>query len=278
MIEGEKLSEFKEIELKLPLKNSEGAPAFELTEEQKYLFDTRGWALFPGVLKESELAEMRDFCYRLQKDSKSLEPKDRSSIGGPLLSLIDHPAILGFMNEFVADPHAWSENGYGFRLENSFLTIRREGDTNFSPHGGSGILSHGYNSHLYRQSHGSVYSGLTRAVWELNPVKRGCGGTKFLTGSHKAAFDAPASSQNEDSPLWEDYECPAGSLLFFTEAITHTGSKWTDSEFDRIAIFNCYNSIGSRWHQWQPSPEALDSMSPLRRSLFRAVCCQDNQV
>ena len=123
------------------------------------------------------------------------------------------------------------------------------GTTNFNPHGGNGLNSHRYNSHLYRQQYGSVYAGLTRAVWELNPVKRGGGGTKFLTGSHKAAFDAPASIQNENSPLWDDYEYPAGSVLFFTEAITHTGARWTDAEHDRVAIFNCYNSIGSRWHQ-----------------------------
>ena len=185
----------------LPEKNAQGQPAVTLTEEQKYLFDTRGWLLVPNALTESETAEMRDYCYRLQTDGNSLPASQRSSIGGPLLALADHPVIVGFMNEFVADPHIWSENGYGFRLENSFLALRKAGSTNFSPHGGGGLDSFGYNSHLYRQQPGSVYAGLTRAVWELNPVKRGQGGTKFLTGSHKAAFPAPASTQNEDSPL-----------------------------------------------------------------------------
>ena len=236
----------------LPEKNSLGRPAIALTEEQKYLFDTRGWLLVPDALTEAETAEARDFCYRLATDGNSLPAAQRSTIGGPLLALAEHPVIVGFMNEFVADPYIGSEHGYGFRLESSFLALRKAGTTNFGPHGGSGMDSFGYNSHLYRQRHGSVYAGLTRAVWELNPVKRGHGGTKFLTGSHKAAFDAPASVQNEDSPLWEDYDCPAGSILFFTEAITHTGARWTDAENDRVAIFNCYNSIGSRWHNWEP--------------------------
>ena len=34
---------------------------------------------------------------------------------------------MGFMNEFVADPYIWSEHGYGFRLENSFLALRKAG-------------------------------------------------------------------------------------------------------------------------------------------------------
>ena len=247
----------------LPEKNSQGQSAVALTEEQKYQFDTRGWLLVPSAISGGEIAEMRDFCYRLGTDRERLPASQRSSIGGPLLALADHPVVMGFMNEFVADPYIWSEQGYGFRLENSFLALRKVGSTNFGPHGGNGLNSHGYNSHLYRQQ---------------NPVRHGCGGTKFLTGSHKAAFDPPASIQNEDSPLWEDYECPAGSVLFFTEAISHTGARWTDAEHDRVAIFNCYNSIGSRWHQWEPNAEALAVMSPLQRSLFRPVCCQDNRV
>lgn len=259
-------------------KNAEGIEAQPLTEEQKYLFDTRGWLLVPSVLTSEEIEEMRAFAIRLKENRESLAPKDRSSIGGPLLRLIDHPILLGFMNEFVADPYIATEKGYGFRLENSFLAIRKAGDTNYSPHGGSGMFNYPVNSHVYFNQPGRVYSGLTRAVWELNPVKRGCGGTKFLTGSHKAAFPPPASTQLESSPLWEDYECPAGSLLFFTEGITHTGSLWTDKEFDRVAIFNCYNCIGSRWHNWEPNSELLAEMHPLRQSLFRKVCCQDNEV
>lgn len=258
--------------------NSAGIPAIELTEEQKYLFDTRGWLLFPAILGEAEIEEMRDHCYRLNLDGASLPPQERSSLGGPLLELVDHPVVVAMMNQFVADPYLRSETGYGFRLENSFLALRKDGDTNFGPHGGGGLLAHGYNSHLYRQHEGSVYAGLTRAVWELNPVKKGEGGTKFLTGSHKAAFPAPVSTQDENSPLWEEYDCPAGSVLFFTEAITHTGARWTNKEVDRVAIFNCYNSIGSRWHQWEPNADTVAAMSPLRRSLFRPVCCDRNLV
>ena len=262
----------------LPEKNADGLSAVPLTEEQKYRFDTRGWLLVPGVLSESETAEMRDFYMRLHTDRESIPAAQRSILGGPLAELTDHPHIVGFMNEFVADPYIGSEFGYGFRHENSFLAHRKPGSTNFNPHGGSGLISFPYNSHYYGMRHGAVFSGLTRAVWELNPVKRGQGGTKFLTGSHKAAFDAPPSIQNEDSPLWEDYECPAGSLLFFTEAITHTGAKWTDTEFDRMAIFSCYNCIGSKWHNWEPEAEVLAAMPPLRRSLYRAVRCDQNRL
>jgi hypothetical protein len=262
----------------LPEKNADGLPAVELTEEQKYVLDTKGWLVIPGVLTDAEVEEMRAFCYRLHRDRASIPIHERSPIGGPLQKLTDHPVILGFMNEFVAHPGLATEQGCGFRLENSFLTIRSQGHDNFRPHGGSGMFNFPGNSHVYCCRPGAANSGLTRAVWELNPVERGDGGTMFLTGSHKAAFKPPRSTESPDSPLWETYRCPAGSLIFFTEALTHTGARWTNGERDRVAIFNCYNTINSKWHEWEPHPELLAAMPPLRQTLFRPVYAQNNAV
>ncbi len=262
----------------LPETNADGRPAVELTEEQKYILDTKGWLAIPGVLTDDEIQEMRDFCYRLHRDKNAVPLPERSSIGGPLQRLTDHPVVVGFMNEFVAHPPLATRDGYGFRLENSFLAIRPPGHDNFRPHGGNGLFNFPGNSHDYRCYPGRANSGLTRAVWELNPVEKGDGGTLFLTGSHKAAFKRPASTQDPDSPLWETYSCPAGSVLFFTEAITHTGAKWINRDRDRVAVFNCYNTINSKWHAWQPHPELLAAMPPLRQTLFRSVHCQNNAV
>ena len=262
----------------LPEKNADGLPIPELTEDQKYLLDTKGWLLIPGVLTDDEIAEMRDFCYRLHLDRNSLPLTERSSVGGPLQRLADHPVVVSFMNTFVAHPVLATEDGYGFRLEGTFLTIRKLGHDNFSPHGGSGFFNFPGNSHVYRCHPGAANSGLTRAVWELNPVQKGDGGTLLLTGSHKAAFPAPQSLQDRHSPLWEDYSCPAGSVLFFTEALTHSGTLWTNPDTDRVAIFNCYNTVNAKWHQWEPHPELLASMPTLRQTLFRPVYCENNDV
>lgn len=105
-------------------------------------------------------------------------------------------------------------------------------------------------------------------MWELNPVKKGTGGTLFLSGSHKATFPPPKSTQNRD--------CPAGSVLFFTEAITHTGARWENDQWDWVAIFNCYNVVGNKWRKWEPHPEHLAEMPFKRQTLFRPVYCQDN--
>ena len=215
----------------------DGLPVIHWTDEQKYLFDARGWLAFPAVLDEDDIIEMREFCYHLQNEPNSIPLSERSTIGGPLQKLIDHPLVLGFMNEFVAHAPLASEDCYGFRLEGTFLALRPTGHDNFNPHGGRGLFNYPGNSHTYHVSPGHANSGLTRVVWELAPVKYRQGGTLFLTGSHKAAFEPPQSINDIASPLWETYECPAGSVLFFTEAITHTGAVWTNTENDRVALF-----------------------------------------
>ncbi len=258
-----------------PTTNAEDLPTIPLSEDQRFSFDTRGWLLLPALLTEEQITEMRAFCYSLKNDAASIPEHHRSSIGGPLEQLTDHPAVLGFMDEFVSNGYS-SEDCYGFRLESTFSTIRGTDHDNFAPHGGRGLFNFPGNSHTYRMHHDRAHSGLTRVVWELNPVQRGDGGTLFLTGSHKAAFPPPSSTADPDCDLWEDYECPAGSAVIFTEAITHTGAHWKNADVDRVSIFNCYNVVGNKWHSWEPHPQHLADMPFKRQTLFRPVYCQNN--
>lgn len=258
--------------------NADGKPVIEPTQEQKYTFDARGWLLIPGVLTDDDLQEMRDFCMRLRNEPESIPEHERSTLGGPLQKLSDHPLVVGFMNEFVAHPPLANQECYGFRMESCSLSYRTVGDGRFAPHNGNGMLRFPGDSHLYRCIPGKAYSGLTRVVWELNPVKKGTGGTLFVTASHKAVYTAPESMRNIDSSLWETYSCPAGSLLFFTEALTHSTHPWTNEENDRLAIFSCYNTVNSKWHDWDPHPKLLESMPPKRQTLFRPVRAANNLI
>ena len=101
----------------VPTTNTDGLPIRHWTDEEKYLFDARGWLAFPAVLDEDDISEMREFCYRLENEPESIPLSERSTVGGPLQKLIDHPLVLGFMNEFVAHAPLASEDCYGFRLE-----------------------------------------------------------------------------------------------------------------------------------------------------------------
>ncbi len=257
--------------------NADGREVVPPTDEQKYLFDKDGWLLIPGVLSEAECAEMRAFCLQLHHDPDSIPERERSAIGGPLQSLTDHPLVVGFMNEFLAYPGLSNQICYGFRQESANLMYREVGDGDFGPHNGNGMLRFPGDSHLYRCIPGKANSALTRVVWELNPVEEG-NGTLLVSGSHKAVFPAPPSIQSPDASIWDQYTCPAGSLMFFTEALTHSGRPWINEKCPRIAIFSCYNSVNARWHNWDPHPELLASMPPLRQTLYRGVYVANNLV
>ena len=262
----------------LPQTTSDGTPVVSPTQEQKYLFDMRGWLLVPGVLAGDELEEIQEFCHRLRHEPESIPEHERSPLGGPMEKLADHPNVVGFLNEFLAHPALSSQECYGFRMESCHMFYRNVGDGNFGPHNGNGMLRFPGDSHLYRCIPGKGYSGLTRIVWELNPVKYRQGGTLFITGSHKAVYTAPDTIQSPDSPIWDTYECPAGSLLFFTEALTHSTHRWTNEDNERIAVFSCYNTVNSKWHDWNPNPKLLEGMPTKRQTLFRPVRAANNLI
>ena len=163
----------------LPETNADDLPVVPPTQEQKYVFDKQGWLLVPGVLSGDELKEMQDFCHRLRHDPDSIPAPERSPLGGPMQTLSDHPNVVGFLNEFLAHPALSSQECYGFRMESCHMFYRTVGDGNFGPHNGNGMLRFPGDSHLYRCIPGKAYSGLTRIVWELNPVKYKQGGTPF---------------------------------------------------------------------------------------------------
>ena len=158
-----------------PQTNTDGRPVIELTQEQKYAFDMRGWLLIPGVLTDDEIEETREFCLRLRHDPESIPEHERSTLGGPMQKLADHPLVVGFMNEFVAHPALSSQECYGFRMESCSLVYRAFGDGQFGPHNGNGMLRFPGDSHLYRCIPGKAYSGLSRVVWELKPCAKGKG-------------------------------------------------------------------------------------------------------
>ena len=133
-----------------------------------------------------------------------------------------------------------------------------------------GLHNFGGSSHYYQHRHGKIFSGLTRVVWELNEVKKGDGGTLFVTGSHKVAFKRPKSFDTPDNDLYEDYDCPPGSCIVFTESLTHSGAEWKPTDRQRISTFTCYNTVNAKWHKSNPSRDMVNAMPDKMRTLFRA--------
>ena len=247
-----------------------------MTPEQKFFLDLRGWILLPSILSPEEIEIMRAEAYAGTKNGYE----------GALQDLLDHPAIVGILSEILCeDSYLW-EVCYGFRCENSFVTVRPPGWS--MTERGDGGRAHVVrppqqaNAMRYQVAGGKIFSGLTRVVWELEEVKAGHGGTSFLSGSHKAHFNYGGPNRyrpNTDGSPWadkirammEDYSCPAGSVVIFTESLVHAANNWTNPDNPRCAVFNCYNSIWAQWHRTNLSHETILSMPKKRRSLFRGT-------
>lgn len=259
--------------------NADAVPVIVPTQKQKYDFDRNGWLLIPSVLSDTDITEMHEFCQRLNDAPEHIPAPERCALGGPLQKLADHPVIVGFLNEFLAYPPAASEDCYGFRLEETaafFGNASRHTESQPILHKGNGLFRLPGDSHLYRCVPGRGWSGLTRAVWELTEVTAGTNNIRFITGSHKAAYPIPEASQKPESPLWETYECPPGSLFLLTESMTQT-QVHVDTA-DRVSISNLYNTVASRWSNWLPHPQLLEAMPPKRQTLFREAYAGGNVV
>lgn len=232
-----------------------------MTDEQKYFFDLRGWMLVPEVLTEGEADAVRAHL-----------KAGGSPFTGPAQELLDHPAVVDILTDLLGGGSA-PDDHYDFRCENGFATIRQNGwkpGGTETPHGGPGV-----GPQAYRTDGRTIYSGLTRVVWELNPVRHGDGGTLFLTGSHKASFAQPESVRVPDNANLVDYACPAGSLLVFTESTLHAATTWKSPDTERVAIFYCYNHYSAQYHRLNLSHETVLAMPEKRRSLFRGVYVHD---
>ena len=255
--------------------NADGLTVVSPTQKQKYDFDRNGWLLIPNLLSDAEIAAMREFGERLRNEPNSIPEPERCALGGPMQKLADHPVVVGLLNEFLAYPPAASEECYGFRLEETAL-IFGTGEQQATPHTGNGLFRLPGDSHIYRCVPGRGWSGLTRARWELTEVTAETNDVRFITGSHKAAYPMPEAVQDVNSPLWETYTCPAGSLILFTESIARGQINTDDAE--RISIANLYNTVASRWSNWLPHPQLVAAMPPKRQTLFRETYAGGNVI
>ena len=66
-----------------PTTNGDGLPIVPCSDVHKFLFDTRGWLLLPGLLSEEELVPIRDHQLKNKYEPESLPPDQRDTHGGP---------------------------------------------------------------------------------------------------------------------------------------------------------------------------------------------------
>ena len=193
----------------LPATNADGLPVVPMSDEQKYLFDLKGWITLPGLLDAAQVERIRAHQMQFLYHPETLPPEQRDNHGGPSQVLLDAPAVVGVLNEIISHQPLAAEDCYGFRFDHTHTSHRQAGHDNFNPHGGGGLFNFSGNSHLYQMHPGRIHAGLVRVVWELNEVAAGEGGTLFLSGSHKSAFTRPGVALRPRQRVVGDLLLPA---------------------------------------------------------------------
>ena len=86
----------------LPTTNSDGLAVVPMSAAQKYLFDLKGWIALPGLLTEEQVESVRSHQMRFLYERDGLPPAERDNHGGPSQVLLDHPVVVGVLNEVLS--------------------------------------------------------------------------------------------------------------------------------------------------------------------------------
>ncbi|MGI9272778.1 MAG: phytanoyl-CoA dioxygenase family protein [Woeseiaceae bacterium] len=239
-----------------------------MNDQEKYLFDVRGYLVVKNALTDAQVSALTD---KLLEDPESMERgftgSDRTRFysdddmawssrslldyGGPFVDLIDLPTIAPYL-EFLLQPH--------YRLDHDYLKVDRNGDGRelFLHGGGQGagrgrdiVGPHDGGQCYYRYNNDKMYNGLVAVAFELKTVNPGDGGFACVAGSHKANYGLPEEwrirEKQEDIHECVDHvAAEAGDAIIFTEACAHGTLPWQGND-ERWTIFYKYCPHAVAW-------------------------------
>ena len=215
-----------------------------MTDEERYLFDLRGYLVVENALTGSQVDRLNaavdgldpwgedtwkandlyEFCI---VDSNKLHV-------GPLLhrddafkELIANPVIVPYLAEMLGDT---------FRLDHEYAILMTEDAAPLRLHGGGEPFK---SNAYYIHKNGSMFNGLTVVSYALTDINPGEGGFCGIPGSHKSNYPVPPQYVTLEEPSDPVVHVPvkAGSALIFTEALTHGTMPWTASRERRSLLY-----------------------------------------
>jgi ectoine hydroxylase-related dioxygenase (phytanoyl-CoA dioxygenase family) len=247
-----------------------------VTDEEKFLFDLRGYLVIDDVLTPEQVCranEAIDAKQNLVTDRKRGLAASSQRLQGaegkrgfvenplgferpwcePFREMLAHPRVIDVFNEIL---------GPAFRLDHGPMLIEmRRGTEGHWMHGGQTFDPVRY----HRYDHGRMRCGLSVATWQLTDVRDGDGGFACIPGSHKSYYRAPRGVVSVDDDLGCVRAIPmkAGSLLIFNEALMHGTLPWAPKNRVRRSILFKYSPGFLAWTRpavcpiADPTPEEL---------------------
>ena len=233
-----------------------------MNEEERYLFDVRGYLVIEDVLSPEEVAELNRVM-----DSQDLPPPQDDTMsarfGGFLewdktfCDLLDHERIMPYLKTMLGD---------GFRLDHYYGIYMRAGTEQLRLHGGATPYD---PPEYYHFREGEMYNGLSVVSWNLTATGPASGGFCAVSGSHKANFRCPDSirTAHDSHEAVVVPEAPAGSVVIFTESLTHGTALWT-AGYQRRSLLYKYSPGQQSWSAKYTQPPQSVDLTARQRLLF----------
>ena len=266
-------------------------------ELQQYLFDLNGYLVIKDALSADDVAELNrlidqqnlpppDASPRFGSaptlgasllkpettvpDSMTLERKAKPvgagflNWGQPFCDLLDHPAIMPALRMRLGD---------AFRLDRLYGMIMRRGMSYGSLHADYGATATNENippGEYYAFRSSQIYEGFIVVAWALTDSGGEHGGFCCVPGSHKSHYKLPRqiSDNHHESPHVVMPEMPAGSVILFSEALTHGTARWNADHERRTALYKyCVSHL--TWTSKRVEEPTDFELTPRQKILLR---------
>ena len=255
-----------------------------MDDHQKYFFDINGYLVIEDALTPDEVKVLNDAIdantdrikiraaeQSLAQGSSALVAKQgRGDLGGmltwpnpwcqPFRDLLAHASIVSPMHELLRE---------GFRLDHVYGIVMEAGSEGHVLHGGGTADD---LAHFYQFHNGQMRCGLTVVAWNLTDVGPEDGGFACIPGSHKANYKAPpdVARLETDLGLVRTIAAPAGSVVIFTEALTHGTMPWKASHERRSILYKYAPGILTYANKYLPEgvEDVLGELTPAQRAVL----------
>ena len=239
---------------------------------QQYLFDVQGYLVIKDALSAAEVARLNRLLDRQQLPAPGQTQRFGSAPDGagflawgqPFCALLDHPRIMPILRFRLGDC---------FRLDRIYGMCMKQGMARGRLHADYGATSKASRAQPgeyvpFRDD--QIYNGFVVVSWCLTNSGPGMGGFCCIPGSHKSNYRLPQQidEASEESPCVIIPEAPAGSVILFTEALTHGTAAW-QARHERRSLLYKYCVSNMAWTSRRVQSPADADLTPRQQILFR---------
>jgi hypothetical protein len=244
-------------------------------EMQQYLFDLRGYLVIEDALSPEETATLNTLI-----DQQALPVPEKSrrigsaagkapdcpgflEWGKPFCDLLDHDRILPILRFRLGD---------SFRLDRLYGIQMSKGMSRGKLHADYGATADGSAAQpgeFYHLNDSSNPDGFVVVAWSLTDCGPDDGGFFCIPGSHKCNFKLPKEIADapEGHPSLVIPRVPAGSVILFTEALTHGTAPWTGNHVRRTLLYKyCLSHI--TWSPHRVKAPSNSELTPRQQKLL----------